>query len=280
MKRCLAFAALFAVSLCPHLPDGLFAEAGNTEGPEQVGLPPKEDFHLFLLAGQSNMAGRGKVAPQDRMAHPRVLMLTQDNRWVPAVDPLHFDKPGIVGVGVGRTFGIQIAEAEPEVTIGLIPCAVGGSPIASWAPGSFYEATKSHPYDDALRRCKRALKDGTLKGILWHQGESDSNPEKASVYEQKLHALIARFRRELSAPDVPFLAGQMGQFRERPWSDAKKRVDAAHQNLPEKVPHTAFVSSDGLSHKGDEVHFDTVSYRELAKRYARAYQSLTGARTK
>ena len=90
------------------------------------------------------------------------------------------------------------------------------------------------PAVDPLRRCRVALKDGTLKGILWHQGESDSNPETASVYEQKLHALIARFRRELSAPDVPFLAGQMGQFRERPWSDAKKRVDAAHRSLPKQ----------------------------------------------
>jgi hypothetical protein len=238
---------------------------------DEVRLPSKDKFHLFLLVGQSNMAGRGKVEPEDREPQPRVLMLTKDNRWVPAVDPMHFDKPGVVGVGLGRTFGIEIARADPEITVGLIPCAAGGSPIASWEPGGYHGQTKSHPYDDALRRARFALKFGTLKGILWHQGESDSQPEQARVYEEKLHALIARLRKELDAPEVPFLAGQMGQFAERPWSDAKRVVDAAHRNLPDKVPHTAFINSDELTHKGDQVHFDAKSYREFGRRYARAY---------
>jgi hypothetical protein len=242
---------------------------------DDVQLPPKERFHLFLLVGQSNMAGRGRVGQQDRQPHARVLMLTKDNRWAPAVAPLHFDKPAVVGVGLGRTFGIQIAEAEPGITIGLIPCAAGGSPIASWEPGGYHGQTKSHPYDDAVRRARLALQSGTLKGILWHQGESDSNPDRAKVYERKLHELIARLRKELEAPQVPFIAGQMGQFQERPWSDAKRQVDAAHRNLPQKVPHAAFVSSDGLGHKGDHVHFSAESYRELGRRYAVAYRKMT-----
>ncbi|MCA9072722.1 MAG: sialate O-acetylesterase, partial [Planctomycetaceae bacterium] len=185
-----------------------------------VQIPSKERFELFLLVGQSNMAGRGRVAEQDTTPHPRVLMLNKGNKWVPAVDPLHFDKPGIVGVGLGRSFGIEIAKANPGITVGLIPCAVGGSPISVWEPGEFYKATKSHPYDDALRRARLALKDGTLKGILWHQGESDSKPEAAPQYAKRLHHLIDRFREELNAPEVPFIAGQMGQFKESPWSDA------------------------------------------------------------
>lgn len=245
----------------------------------EVKLPSKDRLHLFLLVGQSNMAGRGKVEDQDTTPHPRVLMLNKKTKWVPAVAPLHFDKPGIVGVGLGRTFGIEIANANPEITVGLIPCGVGGSPISTWEPGKFYPATKSHPYDDALRRARVAIKNGTLKGILWHQGESDSKPDAAPLYAKKLHELIARFREELNAPDAPFIAGQMGQFKESPWSDAKKQVDAVHQQLPEKVPHSAFVSSDGLSHKGDKVHFDSKSYRELGKRYAKAYQSLTKGET-
>jgi hypothetical protein len=245
--------------------------------PAKPDLPSKDRFHLFLLVGQSNMAGRGKVEAQDQAVHPRVLMLTKDNRWAPAVDPLHFDKPGVAGVGPGRTFGIQVAEADPQITVGLVPCAAGGSPIASWEPGGYHSQTKSHPYDDALRRARIALESGTLKGILWHQGESDGQPEKAEVYQDKLHALIARFRRELSAPEVPFLAGQMGQFSEQPWSDAKKLVDKAHQDLPERAPNTAFVNSDGLAHKGDQVHFDAKSYRELGKRYAKAYLAMAAA---
>jgi len=249
----------------------LFTGLAIAQDSDEVRLPSKEKFHLFLLVGQSNMAGRGKVEPEDREPQPRVLMLTKDNRWVPAVDPMHFDKPGVVGVGLGRTFGIEVAQADPEITVGLIPCAAGGSPIASWEPGGYHGQTKSHPYDDALRRAKLAMQSGTLKGILWHQGESDSQPEKAEVYEEKLHALVARLRKDLGAPDVPFLAGQMGQFPERPWSEAKRVVDAAHRNLPKKVPHTAFISSDDLTHRGDRVHFDAKSYREFGRRYARAY---------
>ena len=241
----------------------------------QPPLPPKERFHLFLLVGQSNMAGRGVVAPEDKVAHPRVLMLSQSGEWVPAVDPIHFDKPNLVGVGLGRTFGIQIADAQPGVTIGLIPCAVGGSPIDSWMPGVFYEPTKSHPWDDALRRARRALQDGTLEGILWHQGESDSTAKLAPEYEGKLHDLIRRLRSELNAPAVPFIAGQLGRFADSPWSEFRKIVDEVHRSLPKKVPHTAFVSSEGLKHKGDKVHFDAASYRELGRRYAQAYLELT-----
>lgn len=238
-------------------------------------LPPREQFHLFLLVGQSNMAGRGEVEPQDLEPNPRVLMFTKDQQWVPAVDPLHFDKPRVVGVGLGRSFATEITKANPGVTVGLIPCAAGGSPIDSWKPGGYHDQTKSHPYDDAMARASKALEDGQLKGILWHQGESDSQPGRAELYKQKLHELVARFRSALEAPNVPFVAGQMGQFAERPWTDARRLVDAAHRALPEEVHRCAFVSSEGLAHKGDEVHFDSPSYRELGRRYAQAYKSLT-----
>jgi hypothetical protein len=245
------------------------AIAGGAE-PGKVEPPARENFHLFLLVGQSNMAGRGKIEAGDQQPHPRVLMLSKEGQWVPAVDPMHFDKPG-AGVGPGRAFGIAVAEARPEITVGLVPCAAGGSPIASWQPGGYHGQTKSHPYDDALRRAKTAMESGMLKGILWHQGESDSQPGKADVYEQKLHELIARLRKDLGTPEVPFIAGQLGQFEGRPWSDAKRLVDAALRELPQSVPHAAFVSSDGLTHKGDQVHFDAKSCREFGQRYARAY---------
>ncbi len=236
----------------------------------------KSQFHLFLLVGQSNMAGRGKVAEEDRTPHPRVLMLDRSGSWVPAVDPLHFDKPNVVGVGLGKTFGIDYAEANPAVTVGLIPCAAGGSPIDSWQLGGYHSQTKSHPYDDALDRSLIALRSGTLKGILWHQGESDSKSKLSEGYEQKLHDLVARFRRDLQSPQVPFIAGQLGQFAERPWNDDRKRVDAAHQSLPEKVPRTGFASSDGLAHRGDVIHFDAQSYRELGHRFFKSFQAVAG----
>jgi len=240
---------------------------------EPVVLPAKEKVHLFLLVGQSNMAGRGKIEKEDQTPHPRVVMFNKANQWVPAVDPLHFDK-SVAGVGLGKTFGTVIADANSEITVGLIPCAVGGSPIDTWKPGVLYAGTKTHPWDDAMKRAKVALKAGELKGILWHQGESDSNPELAKNYEAKLHDLVARLRKELEAPDVPFLVGQLGQFAGNPWNDAKKQVDQAHRELPTKVKQTAFVSSDDLKDKGDKVHFDSASLRTFGKRYAEAYGKL------
>ena len=68
----------------------------------------------------------------------------------------------------------------------------------------------------------------------------------------------------------------MGQFAERPWSDDRKRVDMAHQSLPSKVPNTGFASSEGLAHKGDIVHFDAESYRELGHRFFKSYQAVAG----
>ncbi len=244
---------------------------------QEVVLPSKDKFHLFLLVGQSNMAGRGAVEEQDKTPHPRVLMLSKSGVWVPAVDPMHFDKPA-AGVGLGKTFGRIIADANPGVTIGLIPCAVGGSHIDAWKPGEFYAPTKSHPWDDMSKRAAIALKAGTLKGILWHQGEGDSLPQYADTYEPKLHDLIARTRKELNAPDAPFIAGQMGKFDGVPWTPEKVIVDKAHQALASKVPHTAFVSAEGLTHKGDKVHFDSPSFRELGKRYAEAFLKNTATK--
>jgi hypothetical protein len=243
---------------------------------QEVKLPSKETFHLFLLVGQSNMAGRGVVEAQDRTPHPRVLMLNREGKWAPAADPLHFDKAA-AGVGLGKTFAELIAEAQPGITVGLIPCAVGGSPIDSWMPGALDVATNTHPWDDMMKRAEIALPAGTLKGILWHQGESDAKPEFAPSYEAKLHQLIARMRKVFEAPTVPFIAGQMGRFESAPWTPEKIRVDQVHQALPKNVPHTAFVSSEGLNHKGDNVHFDAASYRELGKRYAAAFHKFKSA---
>jgi hypothetical protein len=241
-------------------------------------LPTKARFRLFLLVGQSNMAGRGAVTPADREPHPRVLMLDKAGAWVPAVDPMHFDKPDVVGVGLGRAFATALTDNDPAITVGLIPAAVGGSPIDAWRPGVLYRPTNSHPWDDAIARARQAMQAGTLAGILWHQGESDATPELAPLYEARLHDLIARFRSTLEAPDVPFIAGQLGRFPDQPWDDARRQVDEAHGRLPDTVHRTAFVSAEGLVHKGDGVHFDADSYRELGRRYAAAYRSTGAAR--
>ncbi len=243
---------------------------------EPIKLPAQENFHLFLLAGQSNMAGRGRVAEEDRRPGRRGMAVGKDGKRKPTVDPLHRDKR-VPAVGLGRSFAIAIAEANPDITVGLIPAACGGSPITSWEPGGYHGQTKSHPYDDAIARAKTAVQDGTLKGILWHQGESDSKPEAASKYEQRQTQLIARFRKDLAAPELPFIIGQLGQFPKRPWNDARKLVDAAHQEVAKEDSHAGFVSSDELTAKSDNTHFDTPSLKEFGRRYAEAYLRLGDA---
>ena len=223
------------------------------------------NFHLYLLIGQSNMAGRGKVTLEDKVAVPRVLMLNKANEWVSAVDPISFDKK-IAGVSLGRTFGIEMAQANEDVKIGLIPCAVGGTPIRRWQQnGDLYQA--------ALKRANVAMKSGVIKGILWHQGEGDSgNKGTADIYEQQLHAMIAAWRKDLKNPTVPVVVGELGQFWKR--AAHKATVDGALKGLPGKVKQTAWVTSAGLDHKGDGVHFNAAGYRELGKRYAAALRTL------
>lgn len=229
---------------------------------------------LFVLAGQSNMAGRGPVEAIDSTPHPRVFALKQDGSWGPAAEPLHWDKPDIAAVGPGYAFGRAMAERFPDVRIGLIPTAVGGSSIRAWIPGGLHEQTQSHPWDDALERIKhvRETTGGELKGIIWHQGESDS-ADYHDEYAAAIADLIVRFRTALDAPSLPFVAGQMGAFYVDKHPGAEV-VNAAIAALPEKVEHTAFVSAEGTVHKGDEVHFDSASARLMGERYAEAMAGL------
>ncbi len=236
-----------------------------------------ENFKLFLLIGQSNMAGRGQIDPANNEPHERVWSFDKEQQWVPAVDPLHFDKPKIVGVGLGRTFANVLAENHPDWNIGLIPCAVGGSPIGTWKPGAKYDALGVHPYDDAIERAKAAIESGTLAGILWHQGESDSGkPELQAAYEANLKTLIAQLRSDLNAPDVPFLIGELGHFPDRGWTDREAPVNVAHREIAKSVPNCAWVSSEGLEAGPDGTHFDAESFREFGRRYAKVWEENFG----
>lgn len=232
-----------------------------------------QNFHLYLLIGQSNMAGRGKVESQDETIHPRVFTLNKENKYKPAIDPIHFDKPQIAGVGPGLTFGKTMANYNASIRIGLIPCAAGGSPITVWKPGGYWKQTDSQPYDDAIKRTKIAVKDGVLKGILWHQGASDSNENDAELYEDRLVALIDALRTELELPDLPFVVATLGDFFVKRCPEAQI-VNNALRRIPQLVKHTACVGSSGLEHKGDILHFSAEAARELGRRYADAMMRL------
>jgi hypothetical protein len=256
------FNQFYRTSLLVILGIVICSSARAAEG--EVKLPAKEKFHLYLLIGQSNMAGRGKVEEEDLKAHPRVLKFAKDEMWAPAVDPLHFDKP-IAGVGLGTSFGRAMAEANPEITVGLVPCAVGGTPLSRWQKdGDLYK--------QAVARVKAAMRDGTLRGILWHQGEGDSaKAETARSYGERLAGMVTDLRRELGAGDVPFVAGELGLFLATE-KDGKPSywpvVNEQIASLPSRVKNAAVVSSKDLKHKGDGVHFDSSSLRGFGRRYA------------
>jgi hypothetical protein len=245
----------------------LFAQPGLP-----AGISP-DKFHLYVLAGQSNMAGRGTVGTVDKTQHPRVWMLNRENQWVPATEPMHFDKPDVVGVGPGLAFGKLMAAQDTTLFIGLIPTAVGGSPIDTWQPGAYYEPTKSYPFNDALKRIQLAQKTGIVHGLLWHQGESDSKPELTAGYEQKLIGLITRFRQVVNAPALPVVVGTLGDFYVAK-NPAAAKINAILRGFPSHLAYVACVDASGLTDKGDATHFDANSARELGRRYANAMKAL------
>jgi hypothetical protein len=221
--------------------------------------PAPDDMHLFLLIGQSNMAGRGKVEAQDQVENPDIFMLTKDLKWVPAKDPVHFDKPA-AGVGLCSEFAREVLKAKPGIKIGLIPCAVGGTSLDQWKAGDKL-------YNHAVTRTKEAMKNGKLAGILWHQGEGDSGkPELIASYPERLAAMVARLREDLGAEKVPFIMGELIHDH--------ANHNAANVGLAKAarmVPDCTLVSSKDL---GKGLHFDSPALRAFGKRYAEAYLTM------
>ena len=247
--------------------------------------PPgdKSKFKIFLLVGQSNMAGRAPITPEDTQSDPRILVLNKQDKWYCQGEPIHFDKPEACGVGPGFTFAKLLAGQEPGITVGLVPCAFGGTNLEQWSPTStelFYKPCNL--YNNALRRIKIALESGTLAGILWHQGESDASQwdkeQKAEQtgtiapslapyavpYATRLAKLVTQFRTDLNAPKVPFIAGEI-------------RVPQSYNSqinlIPTSIPNSAVVSVKGL-HANNGLHFDNAEQKELARRYFTEYLKL------
>lgn len=244
----------------------------------------KQNFHLYLLIGQSNMAGRGVVESRDTLPNSRVLRFNKNNQWEIAKDPLQYDK-SVAGVGPGLAFGNVMSDQDTATIIGLIPCAVGGTGIDTWKAGIYYDPVKIYPYDNAISRTKEAMRSGTLKGIIWHQGEADSNPAKSIVYGAKLKQLIETLRLEFKTPFLPFVAGQLPDYQ----IEKKDSLGILHINTSAiavnnaiadlKIENYTFISAKGTSDIGDHTHFNAVSARLMGQRFAEAmiklYKSLS-----
>ena len=151
-----------------------------------------------------------------------------------------------------------------SASIGLVPLAVGGSPLSEWEPtGSFYAKT--------IAACEEIQKSHRIVGVLWHQGENDAIEEHLALsYSSRLTDTIACLRAQLNLPDLPFVIGELGYFL----ADIEDRIpyhEEVNRQLhivANSVKNVQIVSAAGLSHIGDHLHFDTDSLRKLGERYA------------
>lgn len=232
-----------------------------------VTLPAKdgdERLQIFLLIGQSNMAGRGKIDAAENKSDPRILMMAKDLKWLPAKDPVHFDKP-IAGAGLCLPFARSVLAADPKQSIGLVPCAMGGSSLDQWMPGGAL-------YTHAVRRTREALKRGDLAGILWHQGEADLAPAKVATYGDRFARMITSLRKDLEAPEAPVVIGELGHFLA-----TGKEFNKALPAVAKQVTHCALATAEGLADKGDKLHFGTPALTAYGERYAAAYLKMKKA---
>lgn len=232
---------------------------------------PTNGLDIYLCLGQSNMAGRGVLVEDEIVPSDRVWKFTRWERWLTATDPVQFDRGRDTGVGPSKMFGRVMADADPAARIGLVPGALGGTEIFRWTPSGDL-------FSNAVKRAQKALAAGTLRGIIWHQGENDSNDADAPHYAERLEQVVKGFREALGAPDLPFVAGELGDFLERrpTLKDNFQSINAQIRATMERLPHCAWVGANDLDCNGDNLHFDADSARDMGYRMARAMLRLQG----
>ena len=225
----------------------------------------------FLLIGQSNMAGRGDFGEVDEIVNPLCKML-RNGRWQPMSEPVNPDRQIFgyfhSGVGLVASFADEYAKHFGE-EVGLIPCADGGTAIKEWQPGELL-------YDSAVFQARLAMRTSEIIGILWHQGENDScNEEDVAAYHDRFMTMINSFIKDLELPsDIPVIVGELGEYLQD-YQNGKckyfKEINVILNTLGKELVRGECVSAKGLSCKNDGVHFNSHSYRELGRRYFKAY---------
>lgn len=235
---------------------------------QRTKLPKPKKVWVFLMAGQSNMAGRGIVEAQDTMTDPRIFSINALGEVIPAKEPLHFYEPNLVGLDCGLSFGKALLPNVPKkVAILILPTAVGGSSISQWLGDSTYRKVKL--WSNFLEKVAIGKKYGQIKGILWHQGESDANDKNIPLYAERLKLLMQKFRAAVGNPQLPVILGELGSFSQNPgqWQQINAQIWA----YVIKDFYAALVTTQDLQHKGDKVHFDSAGQRMMGKRFAEAY---------
>lgn len=233
-----------------------------------ITIPNKSKVWVFIMAGQSNMEGRGFVEPQDTISNNRILTINSKNELVIAKEPIHFSTPAYRGLDCGMSFANELLKSVPkDVVILLLPTAVGGSPIEKWIKDLPHR--KINLYSNFKEKLELGKQYGNIKAILWHQGESDANAAGISNRDQNLKTLFASFRKDIGNEKLPILIGEIGSFSKEPelWAEINK----ANRKYIQDDKYADIVETADLKDNGDKIHFDGESQREMGKRFAKKY---------
>lgn len=227
---------------------------------------------MYILFGQSNMWGEPLPQAQDMVENPNIEVLTRiscgnhgKNEWVTALPPLHecVGQQGSgdsgPGVGPGDYFAKTVAAQYPNDKILLIPNAIPGVPISTFAVGS---AT----YNEMIMRAELGQERGEIKGILFHQGESDCG---SSSWPNAVKAIVDAMRDTLGTGDIPFLAGEI------PRSSQCSNHNPQVAQLANIIDNAHVISSEGLSIT-DQYHFGLEAQRTFGTRYGEKMLELLG----
>jgi len=230
--------------------------------------PKKENVWVFIMAGQSNMAGRGIVESKDTVSNKRILSINKAGQIILAKEPLHFYEPNLTGLDCGMSFAkAMIKKITDSISVLMIPVAIGGSSISQWLDDSLYRNVKL--FSNFKEKVELAKRYGIIKGILWHQGESDANERNIPKYEERLTTLFSKFRATTENNNLPVLIGELGSYsaNKKNWT----LINEAIHNYSLKDKNSAVIFTSDLKHKGDSVHFNSMGQRTMGKRFAEAY---------
>ena len=255
---------------------------------------PDDNFYIFLCFGQSNMEGAARPEPQDleglddRFQMMAAVDDAQRGRkmgeWYKALPPLCRENTGLTPVDY---FGRTLTENLPKnVRVGVITVAIGGIHIQGFlndsikayvkrAPGwmkPMLAAYNNNPYERLVSLAKKAQQQGVIKGVLMHQGESNTgDPKWAGMVQQVYDNLLGDLK--LKPEEVPLLAGEVVQANGEGLCVAmNKQIN----ELPQTLHTSQVISSKGCSNGPDKLHFDAAGYRELGRRYGERMLELMG----
>lgn len=240
-------------------------------GAKSVGTAQAEgEYDVFLLIGQSNMAGRGLMLDgDDQVFDKNVFILNEKGEPVPATNPLNQystirKEMSMQKICPGYGFSMKVSQRTGRRIL-LVVNAKGGTTIRQWMKGA-----EDGFYDQAVLRTKQAMKYGPLKAILWHQGCGDA--KRTDTYMDSLEVFVANLRRDLQA-DVPFVAGELGR-----WRKVVTGFNEMIHGISDRIPNSDWVSSEGcmpiVTRKSEgkpdmkDPHFDRESQILLGERYA------------